>query len=278
MASGTGLMASALDVTSEVSLYPVAFDFDTPFGRCVAVDLLPAAAADRIAIISRLHPDEQALCHRMRGARLVEFAGGRIAAALALMDSTARGKPTLRGPGGMPTVAGGISISISHTRRLAVALAGSRAGPVGVDIEPFDDDDPHGHLAGRILSKAERHADAAGDAIPIGWRLSLKEAAYKALFPRLGHVPLRSIGVGRRHDGGPGFVIAAPTGISVVADARPIVGHVLSLATDARTAGAGLPTPRRCGGSSPEMEHPAARKTVLSPKRLVIASTSGDCA
>ena len=101
---------------------------------------------------------------------------------------------------------------------------------VGVDIEPLDDDDPLALLAERILSDDERMADNASEAIPVAWRLSLKEAAYKALYPRAGPVPLRSITVLRRPGDPRSFTISTAAGLEIEALAQAIDGHVLSLA------------------------------------------------
>ena len=146
----------------------------------------------------------------MRGARRVEFAGGRIASRLARAGMRAANRPTLRGTAGMPTVTGGNSISISHARHLAVALASADPGcSIGVDIQALDEEGTMPLLAERILSEEERAADRVTEAIPLLRRLSLKEAAYKALFPRFGHVRLREIVVLRERGGGEGYRIVA---------------------------------------------------------------------
>jgi phosphopantetheinyl transferase (holo-ACP synthase) len=96
----------------------------------------------------------------------------------------------------MPTASNGASVSISHARRFAVAVASDAPDTsVGVDIEPLDQDGPLTLLAERILSEQERGAHFEGEPVPILRRLSLKEAAYKALFPRYGHVALQEIAV-----------------------------------------------------------------------------------
>lgn len=175
-----------------LALFPLAFRIDTPFGPCIGVDLAATLAADPAVLVAALHPDERPLCIAMRGARLAEFAGGRIASRLARAGMPGGDGPTLRSLDGAPQ-AGPVNVSISHTARFAVALAGTRADRhVGVDIETLDDPPGLDLLAERILAAAETQ----GDAMPVIERLSLKEAAWKACFPLVGHVPLRRIVIG----------------------------------------------------------------------------------
>lgn len=217
--------------SAATALYPVTFASNDGFGRTVGVDLAGALDADPAALIALLHPGERPLCNGMRGARLVEFAGGRIACRLARAGIHGAHGPTLRGPSGEPTATGGVSVSISHARRFAVALAHAGAGcTIGIDIEPLDEAEAGTLLGERILSAQERAADDAGEAIPVLRRLSLKEAAYKALFPRFGHVPLRDITVAQPIVPGAGHRITTPAcRLPITAVARDHDGHVLSL-------------------------------------------------
>lgn len=210
--------------------YPVAFDLDTRFGRCVGVDLAPALAAGPGMLSALLHPEERPLAQGMRGARLVEFVGGRIAARLARARLPGADRPTLRGPGGMPLATAGISLSISHTRCLAVALAHAGPGTVGIDVELLCGNSGDVLLAERILSDAERCDDSPEGRIPVVQRLSLKEAAYKALWPIAGPVPLRRIAILRTGPGRHGIEVAVAGGYGVTAECRDVRGHVLSLA------------------------------------------------
>ncbi len=210
-------------------LYPVAFAIDTGFGRCVGVDLSAALDADPAALLARLHPEELPYCQGMRGARLVEFAGGRIASRLARAGMHGADRPTLRGPAGMPTATSGVSVSISHARRIAVALANAEAGrTIGVDIEALDEHGAIPLLAERILTDAERASDLTSEAIPVLRRLSLKEAAYKALFPRCGHVPLREISVLRPGSSADYHIDTPACPRLFTAAARDLDEHVLS--------------------------------------------------
>ena len=217
---------------SEAALYPVVFGFVSGFGRCVGVDLASAHDAEAAALPPLLHPEEGLLCGTMRGVRLVEFVGGRIAARQAREGLGGGDEPTLAGAGGMPTTTQGVSVSISHSRRLAVALACAEAGgSVGVDVEPLDSDGNMELLAERILSDEEQVGADSNDR-PIGLlrRLSLKEAAYKALFPRYGHIPLRQISVLPSAGQRSGFrVFASGQRIPVSVASRALDGQVLSL-------------------------------------------------
>jgi len=231
MAGLIDMPAAAIDSAS-ASLFPAILDAETRFGRCVVVRLEPAADAGAAAIAALLHRDEQALCRDMRRPRLIAFAGGRLAAGLAKQGTAATGTPTLIASDGPPIPTNGVAVSISHSRTCAAALAASMPGwGVGVDIETLEGGDTGALLAERILSDAECTADARCVPIPVLWRLSLKEAVYKALFPRLGHVPLRHIEVTRPFGAVPGYAIAVRgQETSVAADAMEFRGHVLSFA------------------------------------------------
>jgi 4'-phosphopantetheinyl transferase EntD len=214
-------MAEAV-LMSRDALFPPAFRFeDARFGTCIGVHLRPAGSVAAASLFAELHPEERDLGRSMRGARLVEFAGGRIASRLARAGMACANAPTLIGPNGAPEVAG-VRVSLSHSQKLAVALARPDLGyTVGVDIEAIASD-RHGDelLAERILSP--------DDAPDIGTvqRLSIKEAVYKALFALTGtHRPLRDIVVAREGDSFRIRVAAA----EVEAISSRIEGHYLSL-------------------------------------------------
>ncbi len=210
-------------------LFPLAFRFDDErFGTCVAVHLPAADSADPGSLLKSLHPEEQELGRSLRGPRLIEFVGGRHASRLARAGLPGAASPTLSGPNGAPQVGGGVTVSISHTQRLAVALA--RAEPsyaIGVDIEAIPTD-TRGEdlLAERILSPAERN----GATIDTVQRLSIKEAAYKAIVALTGkHMPLREIAVEGAADGE--FRMHVPGAeMQVEVVSSRIDGHYLSLA------------------------------------------------
>jgi 4'-phosphopantetheinyl transferase EntD len=210
-------------------LFPLAFRFDDErFGTCVAVRLPALRSADPGLLLESLHPEEQKLSRSLRGPRLIEWIGGRHASRLARAGMPGAGSPTLSGPNGAPEVGGGVTVSISHSERLAAALARPDRGyAIGVDVEAVPSD-ARGEdlLAERILSPAERD----GTTIETAQRLSIKEAAYKAVVGFTGkHLPLREISVER--DGDPGFGIRVPHAVlQVEAISSRIEGHYLSLA------------------------------------------------
>ena len=208
-------------------LFPLAFRIVTPFGPSVGV-ALDAAPGEPGLVLPRLHPAEREIARELRGARLVEFAGGRIAARLALGGLAAGDRPVLRGPDGAPRCAG-TSISISHSRRLAVALVGTVPGPgVGVDIEPLAVERGDALLAERIVSAVEHAGDDAGHPLAVVERLALKEAAWKALHPLVGPVRLRDL-VAVRTPGG--VAVSAPgvgAGVTLSAVLLTVDGHALA--------------------------------------------------
>jgi len=113
----------------------------------------------------------------------------------ARLMTAAAGAPCdiLHRPDGSPVAAcGGMEISVSHSRHIA-ALAVSRGGRVGVDIEEYRTRQLK-RIAPRVLSPAELAVYGTGDASLLrAW--TLKEAAYKAIadapadFRRI-HLPL----------------------------------------------------------------------------------------
>ena len=139
-------------------LFPLAFRFDDErFGTCVAVRLPDVDAADPGLLLESLHPEERTLGRALRGPRLIEWIGGRHASRLARAGMPGAGSPTLSGLNGAPEV-DGVNISISHSERLAAALASPDRGyAIGVDVEAIPSD-ARGEdlLAERILSPAER--------------------------------------------------------------------------------------------------------------------------
>jgi 4'-phosphopantetheinyl transferase EntD len=194
----------------------------------VAVRLPAVHSADPGLLLASLHPEEQALGRSLRGPRLIEWIGGRHASRLARAGMPGAGSPTLSGPNGAPEVGGGVTVSISHSERLAAALARPDRGyAIGVDVEALSSD-ARGEdlLAERILSPAERD----GIAIDTVQRLSIKEAVYKAITGLTAkHLPLREISVER--DGDTGFSIRVPQAdLQVEAISSRIEGHYLSLA------------------------------------------------
>jgi 4'-phosphopantetheinyl transferase EntD len=223
-------MAKAARISHRADdLFPLAFRFeDARFGTCVAVRLPAVHSADTGSLLESLHPEEQELGRSLRGPRLIEWIGGRHASRLARAGMPGAGSPTLSGPNGAPEVGAGVTVSISHSERLAAALASPDRGyAIGVDVEAIPSD-ARGQdlLAERILSPAER--DEA--TIDTTQRLCIKEAAYKAIVGLTGkHLPLREISLER--EGDTGFGIRVPNAeLQVEAISSRIDGHYLSLA------------------------------------------------
>jgi 4'-phosphopantetheinyl transferase EntD len=217
-------------------LYPLAFRLEERFGTCVGVHLTGAHSIEPAALLRSLHPDEQALCRSMKGARLVEWVGGRHASRLARIGMNGAGSPTLATSSGAPEVAEGVKISISHTQTLAVALASADSGyAIGVDVEAVATDTLGEELlAERIMSPAEFDGSLSrGPDIETVQRLSIKEAVYKAAFALTGaHLPLRQISVERHEDGGAQFRILVPVEtMRVEAMSFRVEEHFLSLAS-----------------------------------------------
>jgi 4'-phosphopantetheinyl transferase EntD len=223
-------MAKAARISSAgVDLFPLAFRFDDArFGTCVAVRLPAASSTDPGSLLASLHTEEQEFGRSLRGPRLIEFVAGRHASRLARAGMPGSGSPTRPGLNGAPEVGGGVTVSISHTQTLAVALASTeQAYAIGVDIETIPTDTRGEELlAERILSPAERN----GATIDTVRRLSIKEAAYKAIVALTdNHMPLRNISVERDADGGFRIhVLVAEMQVEVTSSR--IEGHYLSLA------------------------------------------------
>ena len=187
-------MAETALRTAGSEVFPLAFRFeDARFGTCVGVHLPAGGPVAAASLLAALHPEERELCRSMRGARLVELSAGALPRAAPVPAMGCACAPTLIGANGAPD-AGAVRISLSHTQNLAVALASPDLGyALGVDIETIAADrQGNGLLAERILSPEE------GADIDIVQRLSIKEAAYKAVFALTGtHLPLRDIVVAR---------------------------------------------------------------------------------
>lgn len=260
--------------------FPLAFRLETPFGACVGVRLA-GAPADPDVLLPLLHPAERSLAEGLRGARLVEFVGGRVAARRARRALSTADGPTLRATGGGP-LAEGIAISIAHTRHLAVALAGpDPARPVGIDVEALAADPGDHLLAERIVTPEEEAADGAATPLPVVARLALKEAAWKALYPVSGPVGLRGIEVVR--DGG-GVSVRMPgldIGRRLAAELRFVEGHVLAVAivTDddapqVAVADAGPRAGRRRSSISQPAARPSGTQTVSHTQSADVTFTS----
>lgn len=151
----------------------VELDGEDTTGR--AVDLLPAAEVDRLALVVGPHRE-----HRFRAQAALRVLVARAT------GHTPRAVPLERGPRGKPALAGGAGphVSLAHSGAFA-AVALTAAGPVGVDIEqPRPVPDAAG-LARTVMSTREfdrwrgQPAATATDALLRAW--TWKEAVLKAL-------------------------------------------------------------------------------------------------
>jgi 4'-phosphopantetheinyl transferase EntD len=175
-----------------------------PHGTLSAIALpAPASDADLPSVLASareaLHPDEWTLSETLAPPRRVAFVGGRLALRTALRDAqpTLANAPILRTPRRAPSMPPGALGSVSHKRRLAVALVSAPTDAVhtlGVDVEerPDADDLTRPDLAPKILTPLERHelaplaaSDPLGYRVAVRLRFALKEAVYKAIDPHV---------------------------------------------------------------------------------------------
>jgi phosphopantetheine--protein transferase-like protein len=175
-----------------------------PHGRLAAV-ALPATVGDAalqalLASARRAMPaDEWALAESFALPRRLAFVGGRLALrdALASIAPEHATSPVLRTARGAPQLPDGLTGSVSHKRRLAVAIAARASDAVrtvGVDVEevPTAAELERPDLAPKILTPLERHelaplaeTDALAYREAVRLRFALKEAVYKAIDPHV---------------------------------------------------------------------------------------------
>ena len=168
--------------------YRIVYKDALPHGIVVGIALPAEGAPPDEKALEGLHPDERGACERHRGFRLASFVGGRLAAHGAIQGLGGPFTGIGTGPRGAPLPPQGISLSITHKKHLAIALAArSELGDLGVDLEdlaPIREG-----IADRVLRPEEVEL-IAGLPEDRRWiatvvRFSLKEAVYKALAPRL---------------------------------------------------------------------------------------------
>ncbi|MHA7837785.1 MAG: 4'-phosphopantetheinyl transferase family protein [bacterium] len=136
-----------------------------------------------------LAPAERALVAGAVESRQREFAGGRVLVRRLLEARGIRDFPLLRDADRVPIWPLGVVGCISHTHDLAVAIlsAGEPWAGLGIDVEP---DEPVERGIERIVCRGPEKAwlEAAPDPEERGRRckmiFSVKEAVYKAFFPR----------------------------------------------------------------------------------------------
>lgn len=159
-----------------------------PFGLLAGVSMPAELAPVPAEVLDRLHPAERAYAEGLRGFHQVQWVGGRLAAAVAVRMLGRRPEPVMADDRGGPCCAGGVTLSITHKRNLAMALAARpELGCIGVDLEDLHP--PRLLVAPRVLTAAELRTV---EALPqeyqwtaVVTRFAVKEAIYKALAPRL---------------------------------------------------------------------------------------------
>lgn len=132
-----------------------------------------------------LWPEEREAVARALDKRLTEFTAGRVAARRALAELGVAECALPRGAGGAPVWPAGVVGSLSHSTGMVAAVV-ARAGAVaglGVDLEAVDDRAEG--MADMICVAGEAEAARAWEA-GILRVFSAKEAAYKAMYPRVG--------------------------------------------------------------------------------------------
>jgi len=165
----------------------MAFVVPLPHGVVAGVHLPDAPEPVPELILTRLLEPERRYAEALRGYRQVQFAGGRLAVALALAELGSRRVPITSDEHGAPLFPHGVRGSISHKNDLAVALAARGELMLGLDLEDTDRERPG--VAERVLTPGELDANLAlpperrwVDAV---LRFSVKEAVYKAIHPAL---------------------------------------------------------------------------------------------
>jgi 4'-phosphopantetheinyl transferase EntD len=158
------------------------FRLDLPHGRCVGIAIQEGEPTAEL--LAALDPEERAFLVALPPLRQPSFAAGRAALRAAIADLGLPLAPLLPGGRGGPRLPAGVMGSISHKRRLAVALAAPADGDaaLGVDLEearPFRID-----ISRRVLTPEEQAAvlplTEPGRTSAVLARFCLKEAFYKA--------------------------------------------------------------------------------------------------
>lgn len=168
--------------------YQTVFKDALPHGIVVGVSLPPDGAPPPEEVLQRLHPDEQIASSAHRGFRLASFVGGRMAAHGAIQGLGGPFTAITSDARGAPLAPEGISLSITHKKHMAIAIAArSQLGVLGVDLEELEPE--REGIARKILRPEELERieklppERRWTAIVL--RFSIKEAIYKALAPKL---------------------------------------------------------------------------------------------
>jgi 4'-phosphopantetheinyl transferase EntD len=214
---------------------------DLPEGVCVGV---PIPADPPPGWDSELLPAERAFAAALAPARRLTWVAGRIALRAALAGVGLDVGPILPDDHGAPALPPEARGSVSHKRRLAVAIAARTddvAGAcLGIDLE--EEVPPRFDLARRVLTPEERRRLPEED--PARWRallvhFSLKEALYKAVHPFVRrHVSFQEVSIGDPRADGETLVTLALRGGEGPFEARGRVlragDHIQHILTTAR--------------------------------------------
>jgi len=154
-----------------------------PFGRLVCSVCAGPPTADAL---ESLILDERRYAEGLESeARSREWIGGRLCLAGAVALLSAARQAMLPDAAGAPTVPAGIAASISHKGPLAVALAATTRGGVGIDVECVGLGDTM--LESKVLTASERMRldgrEPFAAAVFVVAHFALKESIYKALTP-----------------------------------------------------------------------------------------------
>lgn len=166
--------------------FTIAFVEALPFGVVAGVYLPEGREPVPNGVLGQLPPPEREHAITLRGFRQVDWVGGRLAAHRAIRTMGRKPGAVLVGPRGEPQGPPGVSLSISHKRGLAVAMAArTTLGQVGIDLEDLGP--ARERIAERVLTPAELEQVAS---LPeerrwmgILLRFCFKEALYKAIHP-----------------------------------------------------------------------------------------------
>lgn len=167
--------------------FAIRFVESHPFGQLAAIELPEGLEPPPPAVLARLAPEEAAFAAGLRGRRAIEWTGGRLALRAAAAAAGIDLPAVLPGEGGQPALPAGLRGSLTHKRRLAIALLGEGPATLGIDLEELAR--PRLAIAGRVLRPEEL---AALESLPEAarWpdlvrRFACKEAIYKALYPHV---------------------------------------------------------------------------------------------
>jgi 4'-phosphopantetheinyl transferase EntD len=188
----------------------VAIDLSLAHGRCVGLRL-PERDDELQELEQSLHPAERALTAGFGTNRRRTWIGGRVAMRQALLRAAIDAPPVLANSRGAPQLPPGVSGSISHKAKWAIALvAREPVARVGVDVE---DDVVRAHDISRRVLRDEELTEVAelgleARAREVLLRFSAKEALYKALDPFVQrYVGFREVAVSPEPGGGARVVL-----------------------------------------------------------------------